>query len=118
MAAPARAEDWPNWRGRSQNGVSLDSGLIDGWSAKGENLIWRNDFIGRSTPVVFDGRVCAIGRIGADADKQEIVACFDAGSGVLLWEHRFNVFHTTIPFSRVGWANPLADPTSGSPRRA
>lgn len=113
ISVPADASDWPSWRGRSQNGVSPDAGLVSSWSKEGDNLIWRHDFTGRSTPVVFDGRACAVGRVGDGVSKQERVACFDAGSGKPLWEDRFNVFHTTIPFSRVGWANPIGDPGTG-----
>jgi outer membrane protein assembly factor BamB len=113
LSSPAGAADWPSWRGRSQVGVSTDTGLVSSWSREGDNLIWRHDFTGRSTPVVFDGRACAVGRVGDGVDKQEVVACYDAGSGKPLWEDRFNVFHTTVPFSRVGWANPLGDPETG-----
>ncbi len=112
-SVPVYASDWPSWRGRAQTGVSPDTGLLSSWSKEGDSLIWRQDFVGRSTPVVFDGRACAIGRVGDGVGRQEMVACYDAGSGVPLWEDRFNVFHTTIPFSRVGWASPVGDPDTG-----
>ena len=105
--------DWPGWRGPSQNGVGHDKGLISEWSPEGENLLWRADFVGRSTPVVLDGRVYVMGRVGVDITEQERVASFDADTGELIWEHRFNLFHTTIPFNRVGWASPAADPETG-----
>ena len=115
MSPPAAgAADWPGWRGPWQNGASMETGLISHWSAEGKNLIWRADFCGRSTPVVLDGRVCVTGRGGEGITEQELVACFDAASGKLLWEHRFNVFHTTIPFNRVGWASPAGDPETGN----
>ena len=110
---PAWAGEWPGWRGPFQNGVSPETGLVSRWSADGENLVWRADFIGRSTPIVLDGRVCALGRVGEGVGKQEVVACFDAGTGEKRWEHRFNVFHTTVPFSRVGWTHPVGDPETG-----
>ena len=82
---PARAADWPGWRGPQQNGVSLEKGLISEWSADGRNLAWKADFTGRSTPVVLNGRVYVIGRVGRDITEQERVACFDAETGKLLW---------------------------------
>ena len=91
----ALASDWPSWRGPNQNGVSSETGLISSWSADGENLIWKADFMGRSTPVVLNGRVYVIGRVGKDITEQERVACFDAETGEMLWEHRFNVFQAT-----------------------
>ena len=112
-ASVVTAGEWARWRGPAQTGASEETGLISSWSPQGENLVWRADFTGRSTPVVFDGRACAIGRTGDGINKQEVVACFDAGTGRMLWEHRFNVYHTTVPFTRVGWANIEGDPESG-----
>jgi len=108
------AQDWPNWRGPGQNGVSTATGLISTWSLNGENLIWQADFIGRSTPVIMNGRVYVIGRAGEGLRRQEQVACFDAQNGKMIWEHRFNVFQTTVPFNRVGWASLAGDPETGN----
>ena len=108
------ASDWPGWRGPNQNGVSLATQLISDWSLDGKNLIWRADFTGRSTPVILNGRVYVIGRVGEKINKQERVVCFDARTGQMLWEHRFNVYLTTVPFPRVGWANLVGDPETGN----
>lgn len=110
------AGEWTSWRGPSYTGVSAETGLVDTWSPQGENLIWRHDFVGRSTPVVVDGRVCVIGRTGVDSkiDRQEVVACFDAENGKKLWEHRYNVYMTTVPYNRVGWASLAADSETGN----
>jgi len=109
----ARSADWPSWRGPAQNGVSDETGLVASWSTAGENLIWHAEFIGRSTPVVLDGRVFVIGRRGEGIRQQGVVAAFDAENGSLLWEHTYNIFHTTIPFNRVGWASLVGDPETG-----
>ncbi len=109
----AAAAEWSHWRGPARNGTSPETGLVASWSTGGENLIWRVDFVGRSTPVVFQGRVCANGRAGEGITRQEMVACFDAGTGEKLWERRFNVYHTSVPWTRVGWANLAADPETG-----
>lgn len=113
-ALPAHASDWPAWRGPQGDGVSTETGLIEAWSPAGDNVLWRVDFVGRSTPVAIDGQVCVIGRVGDGATRQEIVACFDAENGRKNWEHRFNVYHTTVPFNRVGWASLAADPETGN----
>jgi outer membrane protein assembly factor BamB len=107
------AGEWSSWRGPGYDGVSDETGLVSSWSPDGENMIWKADFIGRSTPVVVGGRVCVIGRRGDGVDKQEVVACFDAEDGRKRWEHRFNVYNTTVPFNRVGWASLAADPATG-----
>ncbi len=113
LGAPAHAQDWPTWRGPHYNGVSDETGLVSSWSIEGENLIWRDAFVGRSTPVVLDGRVCASGRVGEDKLAQEIVACWSAETGERLWERRFIVYNTTVPFSRVGWAALEGDAETG-----
>ncbi len=110
----AEASEWPHWRGPFQNGVSPETGLISNWSPDGENLIWKADFVGRSTPIVLNGRVYVIGRSGKDITEQERVACFDAETGIVVWDHAFNVYHTTIPFNRVGWASLAGDPETGN----
>ena len=116
IAAPmsAIASDWPSWRGPNQDGTSAETDLVSNWSVEGENLLWQADFIGRSTPIVLNDRVYVMGRIGKDITEQERIACFDAKTGDKLWDHQFNVFHTTITFNRVGWTNPAGDPETGN----
>ncbi len=113
LATPAAADDWTHWRGPARNGTSAETGLIDAWTLDGENLLWRVDFTGRSTPLVFGDRVCANGRGGEGIDRQEVVACFDVATGEQLWEERFNVYNTTVPWTRAGWPNPAIDPETG-----
>ena len=113
LAAGAVAQDWPSWRGRLQTGVSDQTGLVSSWSPDGENLIWFQEYIGRSTPAVFDGRICANGRTGEDVTEKEIVTCWNAEDGTKLWEHTFAVVNTTVPFNRVGWGSVTGDPDTG-----
>ena len=105
--------DWANWRGPHRTGVSGETGLASRWSRAGENLLWKAGLTARATPIVFDGRVCTSGRGGAGPTRHELVACFDAGTGRKLWERRFPVYNTTVPFSRVGWAALGADAETG-----
>lgn len=115
IAGPLAAGEWPGWRGPRQDGVSPDTGLVSKWSPEGENLAWHvKDFMGRSTPVVFDGRVCANARAGEGVNMHEVVACFDAGTGKELWRRRLDVYHTSVPYNRVGWASVVGDPETGN----
>lgn len=115
LGGPLMAGEWPGWRGPRQDGVSPETGLVSKWSPEGENLAWHvKDFLGRSTPVVFDGRVCTNGRAGEGVDMHEMVACFDAGTGKELWRRRLDVYHTMVPYNRVGWANVVGDPETGN----
>lgn len=113
LAGTASAGEWTHWRGPQHNGVADESGLPDTWSKDGDNHIWRADFTGRSTPVVFDGRVCATGRHGEGIDRLEVAACWNAETGEKLWEHRWPVFLTAVPWTRVSWGDPAADSETG-----
>src|SRR5262249_22232130 len=109
--------DWLHWRGPTQNGVATDTGLPSEWSPKQagkNNLIWTQPYGCRSTPLISKGRVYIIGDADEGIHEQERVACFDAKTGKVLWEHRFNVFHTNIVSDRVGWANLAGDPETGN----
>jgi outer membrane protein assembly factor BamB len=108
------ADDWSSWRGPNQNGTSSAENMISDWSINGTNLIWKSKFTGRSTPVVHNGRVYVIGRLGEGIDKQEVVACYNAENGQLIWEYKYNLRNTSIPFNRVGWASVTIDPESGN----
>ena len=95
IACTAPARDWVSWRGPGQNGASQDAGLPPSWSPAGENLVWKAPIGGRSTPVVMNGRVYVFTNVGEGVHEQERVVCLDAGTGVVIWEHRFPVFLTT-----------------------
>ena len=112
-SVPLGAEHWPSWRGPYQNGVSPETGLISSWSPEGENVIWRQDFIARSTPVVMGGRVFVNGRVGEGIQSQAVIAAFGAENGERIWERRFNLYLTTVAFNRVGWASLTGDPETG-----
>lgn len=104
--------DWPFWRGPEYNGVSREKNLVESWSPDGENLIWKRDDLGsRSTPIVMNGRLYMIGRDQPETKREgERVVCVDAATGDTIWEHRFNVFLSDVPDTRVGWASVTGDP--------
>lgn len=114
LTLPTPAADWLHWRGPEQNGVSRDTGLPDSFELDkvGENnLLWKADFGGRSSPIVMAGKVYTIG--GFDPSKPtegERILCFNADTGKKEWEVRFSVFHTDIVTARLGWTTLTADP--------
>jgi outer membrane protein assembly factor BamB len=116
-AAP-KAGDWSNWRGPEQTGVSRERGLPDSFSAdpaaKDSNVLWRVPYGGISTPVVQNGRVYVINKVGEDVTQQERVMCVEADTGKVLWEHKFNVFLTDIVSDRLGWTQLCGDPETGN----
>ncbi|HVL68188.1 MAG TPA: PQQ-binding-like beta-propeller repeat protein [Vicinamibacterales bacterium] len=111
--AVLRGSDWPEWRGPARTGVSAEKGLPDAWSPGGENLAWRAAVGGRSAPVVFGDRLYLQTSAGSGATLQERVICFNADTGTLLWEHKYNVFTSDVPPHRIAWASPAVDPATG-----
>jgi outer membrane protein assembly factor BamB len=110
--------DWPNWRGPQQNCVSTEKGLIDGWNpngGEGSNLLWKNPALaGRSSPIVLRGKLYTIVRDKpGTANEGEKVVCADAATGKILWEHRFNVYLSEAPDTRIGWSSCVGDPETG-----
>jgi hypothetical protein len=61
----ASAQDWPQWRGPSSQGLSSESGLPTGWSTS-ENIAWRASLagLGTSSPIVWGDRVIVTSQIG------------------------------------------------------
>src|SRR4030095_3867497 len=114
LLIPIRANDWTEWRGPARDGISSEKGLPASWSPSGQNLAWKAPYGGRSAPIVMNGRVYLQNTAEKGAMEQERVMCFDADTGKLLWQHRFNVYLSDVPPHRVGWASPVGDPATGN----
>jgi len=106
--------DWAEWRGPARDGISNEKNLPVKWSPTGENLAWRAPYGGRSAPIVMGNRVYLQNTAEKGEMLQERVMCFNADTGKLLWEHRFNVYLSDVPPHRVGWASPVGDPSTGN----
>ena len=113
VGCSAADADWHSWRGPFQNGATHEAAPVTHWTEDGENQIWKVPIGGRTTPIVMDGRLFFIGPVGQGECLQERVVCLDASTGKLLWEHRFNVYLTTIVEDRVGWTSMVGDPGTG-----
>jgi len=113
LLVPAFGNDWTEWRGPARDGKSPEKGLPTSWSPTGQNLAWKAPYGGRSAPIVMNGRVYLQNIAGKGAEEQERIMCFNADTGKLLWEHRFNVYLSDVPPHRVGWASPVGDPATG-----
>ncbi len=126
-----QASDWWNWRGPQENGYSSETGLPDRWSPDANDpdskfLVWKAPYGSRSTPLVMNGRVYFInyssekikrpnGEIKDKAESiQERVMCLDADTGKVIWQYKFNVWHTDIVTTRLGWTNLAGDPVTGN----
>jgi outer membrane protein assembly factor BamB len=108
------AGDWAEWRGPNRDGISTEKNLPVKWSPAGDNLAWKAPYGGRSAPIVMGDRVYLQNSAGKGETLQERVMCFNADTGKLLWEHKFNVYLSDVPPHRVGWASPVGDPSTGN----
>jgi len=113
-AALIQGANWPEWRGPGRTGTSAETNLPSSWSPSGENLAWRVPYGGRSSPVVFGDHLYLQNSSGSGAEMQERLMCFNADSGKLLWEHKYNLFTSDAPPHRIAWASPAVDPTTGN----
>jgi outer membrane protein assembly factor BamB len=108
------ASDWAEWRGPARDGVSTEKNLPEKWSPAGENLAWKAPYGGRSAPIVMGDRVYLQNAAGQGETLQERIMAFNADTGKLLWEHRFNTYLSDVPPHRIGWASPVGDPATGN----
>jgi len=112
---PARAEDWPRWRGPRQDGISQETELLKEWPNGGPRQLWKAQLSGGfSSVVVADGRVFT----QTKEKNEEIVVCLEAATGKELWRYRYDcdyAAHPTftgggMPASRTGpRATPAVD---------
>jgi outer membrane protein assembly factor BamB len=85
-AMPAKADDWPNWRGPERNGISAEKGWSSDWPANGPAILWKASVgTGFSSVSVANGRAFTMG----NADSQDAVFCLNAKSGKEIWKHRY-----------------------------
>jgi len=81
---PSFAEDWPAWRGPARNGISAETAWTDRWPAEGPKVAWRAEVgTGFSSFAVAGGRAYTLGH----ADGKDILHCFEAATGRVLWTH-------------------------------
>lgn len=77
------AEDWPQWRGPSSNGVSIETGLPTQWNST-KNIAWKVALAGTGTssPIVVGSLVIVTSQIGAysTGDRKDPVLARDDGA--------------------------------------
>ncbi len=113
LVAPldAAAGDWAGWRGPTQDGVSAETGVIEGLDLS--KPAWVAPIRGRSSPVVHDGAVYVWGYAGEGAALTEELAKLDAATGEVLWRRGFRDFLSDIIYDRYSIGAPVVDPATG-----
>lgn len=78
-----RAEDWPQFRGRSGSGISHEATTLPATTGPDRHVVWKRPVArGHSSPVVSGGRIF----VTALRDKRLLTIALDAASGKLIWE--------------------------------
>ncbi len=82
-------ENWPGFRGPEGNGVAVDADFPTEWDGPaGDNILWKIPIPhpGYNSPIIWEKKIFLS---GADRNTQ-IVYCFDADSGDILWQTELN----------------------------
>ncbi|OAI53475.1 hypothetical protein AYO44_15960 [Planctomycetaceae bacterium SCGC AG-212-F19] len=111
VAAPLRAEDWPQWRGPNRDGVWTEAGILETFPAEGLKVRWRVPVgPGWSSPVVAHGRVYLTDSQLMPPKGKERVQCFDEATGKSLWTHSYDVSYPDWAFTEKPGRGPTATP--------
>lgn len=104
MCNIAAAENWPQFRGPSANGVALASGFPTDWDS-GTNVRWAVEMPqpGNGSAIVFDDRVFVCSSEDAKGLRRSLM-CFDADSGEQVWKQTVSIdkempTHKTNPYA-------------------
>jgi len=93
------ADDWPNWRGPTHDGISAEKGWKTTWQQP--KVLWRaNVGKGWSSFAVVGKRVYTMG----NRDDADSVYCFDAATGREIWKQSY-------PCPGGNYAGPRGTPT-------
>ena len=86
-AGPVAAEDWPQWRGPSRDGISKETGLLKKWPEGGPKLLWQDADVGGgySAPAVAGDRIYLISSRG---EADEFVRARNTSDGKVAWSIR------------------------------
>jgi outer membrane protein assembly factor BamB len=103
------AEDWPQWRGPTLNGVSGERNLPVRWSTT-ENVVWKLAMPSRSgaTPIIWGNRIFLNVADGGDL----YLWCVDKAKGELLWKKPIAGGDYRINKQNMSSPSPVTDGTT------
>ena len=98
----AGAENWPQWRGPHNNGISLETNLPTEWSQE-KNILWRTELPGPAgaTPVVWGNHIF----LTSAKDKDLVLLCVNT-NGKKLWERKIATGDQTVRGDEGNMASP------------
>jgi outer membrane protein assembly factor BamB len=104
LHAPARGEDWPQWRGPNRDGVWHETGIVEKFAGPELAIKWRVPIAsGYCGPTIANGRVYVMDRVMTPTSIER-VHCLDEQTGHKLWSHEYEA-----AYGRIGYpAGPRA----------
>ena len=105
--APAAAENWPNWRGPTRDGVSAETGLPVEWDTE-RNIAWTLEMPAwsGSTPVIWNERIFI--NVAVDDDNIELWA-LDRADGAVLWQRHLSDGNRRLRKQNMSSPSPVTD---------
>ncbi|MBC8871441.1 MAG: SUMF1/EgtB/PvdO family nonheme iron enzyme [Planctomycetes bacterium] len=92
------ADDWPQWRGPSRDGVWHESGIIEKFEAPQIKIRWRTRISsGYSGPTVAEGRVYVSDYV-SEPEQVERIHCMDWKTGKTIWTHAYPCDYGSVGF--------------------
>jgi len=105
----AYAENWPQWRGPSLNGVSAEKNLPAKWTTT-ENVIWKAAMPGwsGSTPVIWRDRIF----LNVAEGDSLYLWCLDKTKGTVLWKQPLGSGNVKLRKQNMSSPSPVTDGAS------
>ncbi|MGD9721402.1 MAG: PQQ-binding-like beta-propeller repeat protein [Pirellulales bacterium] len=96
---PLPADEWPQWRGPTRDGVWHEDGLVDKFANEQLVIRWRQPIAsGYSGPTVAGNRVFVTDRL-VEPKQTERVHCFDRETGSKLWLHEYDCDYVNVGYT-------------------
>jgi len=116
IAAPApkgseTGLDWPQWRGPSRDGVSLETRLLKTWPADGPKQVWEFDKagLGYSSFSVVGDVLYTMGATNDQNGNEEFVLAIDVGTGKEKWRTKIGAYYKNEPWGGGPRGTPTVD---------
>jgi len=106
LAVPLLAENWPQWRGPSLNGISGEKNLPVHWSAT-ENIVWKLAMPDRSgaTPIIWGDSIF----LNVAEGPELSLWCVDKGTGAIKWKRPLGGGNYKINKQNMSSPSPVTD---------
>jgi outer membrane protein assembly factor BamB len=108
-AATVCADDWPQWRGPTRDGVWRETGLVERFTGPEVPIVWRAKVgPGYSGPSVYQGLVFVTDRV-IEPKQEERVLAFDAKTGKPAWTFVYDCKYSGVGYEAGPRASVICD---------